>query len=320
MQIATVLDAKSVAHLNSKKNNMNAAGKTVDTTYLSIAQAANRGFLHRDYIAHCFRWSHVIKKLMQSGRYKSARILDIGCGRELPFAKTLYSSKMIPELYIGIDAGKMNDEDIEAVGKGKMGPVTYLFPNTLWDSTFPDRAPIMKDKLITDIICFEVAEHVEPEMLKDMLQAMRAVLDPKIGRVWISTPCYDWKSCAANHVNEMTYGAFGAMLSEAGFYIVDQHGTFASMSDYRPHMSPAYQEVFNDLREYYDSNVLSTIFAPMFPAYSRNCLWELRIPKKDEGPNWFPIQEMPEPWGSSSKWREMHNPEWASNWSMEFPK
>jgi len=30
------------------------------------------------------------------------------------------------------------------------------------------------------------------------------------------------------------------------------------------------------LREYYDSNVLSTIFAPMYPQGSRNNLWVLR--------------------------------------------
>lgn len=292
---------------------MNERGKEVDTTFLSIEQAGERGFLHRDYIAHCFRWSHVIKRLMERGRYKTARVLDIGCGREIPFAKTLYSSKMIPELYIGVDAGPMKPESVEAVRKGKMGEVVHLFQNTLWGSEFCNRIPLMKET-VTDIICFEVAEHVEPPMLQDMLAAMRSVLDPNIGRVWISTPCWDWKSCAANHVNEMTYGAFGAMLMEAGFIIEDQHGTFASISDYKHKMSPSYLEVFNDLREYYDSNVLSTIFAPMFPAQSRNCLWELRLPKPGEGPNWPIMYDQAKPWGSSHRWEEMHNPGYPNNW------
>lgn len=293
---------------------MNQHGKTVDTTFLSIEQAENRGFLHRDYIAHCFRWSHVIKRLMQSGRYKTARILDIGCGRELPFAKTLYSSKMIPESYIGIDAGKMLPDAVSAATKGKMGEVTKLYPNTCFSKEW---AQEKFDRTFTDIICFEVAEHVEPTMLKNMLEGMMYSLDMKVGRVWISTPCWDYKSCAANHVNEMTYGAFGSMLMEAGFIIEDVHGTFASISDYKEKMNPAYREVFDDLRAYYDSNVLATIFAPMFPAQSRNCLWELRHPKPGEQPNRPPVNTNPEPWGSSSLAKDMSRDDWYTNWNLD---
>jgi len=38
----------------------NARGKEIDNTHLSIDQAEARGFLHRDYIAHCLRWSNGI--------------------------------------------------------------------------------------------------------------------------------------------------------------------------------------------------------------------------------------------------------------------
>ena len=37
----------------------NARGKEIDNTHLSIDQAEARGFIHRDYIAHCLRWTHV---------------------------------------------------------------------------------------------------------------------------------------------------------------------------------------------------------------------------------------------------------------------
>jgi 2-polyprenyl-3-methyl-5-hydroxy-6-metoxy-1,4-benzoquinol methylase len=288
---------------------MNEFGKTVDTTFLSIEQAEKRGFLHRDYIAHCFRWSHVIKRLMQSQRHKTAHILDIGCGRELPFAKTLYSSKMVPISYVGIDAGKILPEALEAVSKGKMGEATKIFANTCFSSKWATDY----EKMFTDIICFECAEHVEPEMLKDMLDGMLHVLHIT-GRVWISTPCWDYRSCAANHVNEMTYGAFGAMCMEAGFIIENVHGTFASISDYKHKMSPAYAEVFEDLRDYYDSNVLSVIFAPMFPAQSRNALWELRKPRPGEKPNFDQLCTMQKPWGSSAHWESMARENWKDNW------
>ena len=291
----------------------NERGKTVDTTYLSLEQAEDRGFLHRDYIAHCFRWSHVIKRLMQNQRYKSARILDIGCGRELPLAKTLYSSKMIPDLYVGIDAGPMNADAVEAAKKGKMAPVVELHQNTCFSSKWAADIQGGGARQFSDIVCFECAEHVEPDMLKDMLDGMKSLMG--VGsRLWISTPCWDYKSCAANHVNEMTYGAFGAMLMQAGFIIENNHGTFASMSDYVPKMNAAYKEVFDDLRDYYDSNVLSVIFAPMFPAQSRNCLWELRIRKPGEDPNWPWLESQQKPWGSSALWESMDRPDWRKNW------
>lgn len=297
----------------------NARGKTVDTTFLSLTQAEERGFIHRDYIAHCFRWSHVVKRLMKGGRYKTARILDIGCGRELPFPFLMYSNKMVPAKYVGIDAGPILPEYRDKLMVGKMGPVTALHERTCFSKDWAYNVDREIDAY-TDIICFECAEHVEPDMLKDMLAGMRAILHASEGRVWLSTPCWDYKSCAANHVNEMTYAALGSMLTEQGFVIENVHGTFASISDYKDQMSDSYLEVFNDLRDYYDTNVLSTIFAPMFPAFSRNALWELRLPRAEETPEWGPLADengeplRQQPWGSSSKWKEMHDPNWKNNW------
>ena len=54
----------------------NARGKEIDNTHLSIDQAEERGFIHRDYIAHCLRWTHVAKYLHLKSRYKTARIID----------------------------------------------------------------------------------------------------------------------------------------------------------------------------------------------------------------------------------------------------
>ena len=61
----------------------NARGKEIDNTHLSIDQAEERGFIHRDYIAHCLRWTHVAKYLHLKSRYKKASILDIGCGKDM---------------------------------------------------------------------------------------------------------------------------------------------------------------------------------------------------------------------------------------------
>ena len=87
-------------------------GRTIDKTHLSIDQAEDRGFIHRDYLAHCFRWSHVVKHLGKKKLYKRASIIDIGCGKEIPLLKTLYTMKMTPKLYQAIDVNRINFQEI----------------------------------------------------------------------------------------------------------------------------------------------------------------------------------------------------------------
>ena len=90
----------------------NVRGKEIDNTHLSIEQAEARGFIHRDYIAHCLRWTHVAKYLHLQARYKSARIIDIGCGKDMPLVRMLYTSRLAPSKYLGIEYNKMEIPDM----------------------------------------------------------------------------------------------------------------------------------------------------------------------------------------------------------------
>src|SRR5574343_126250 len=147
----------------------NARGKTVDKTYLSIDNSEDRGFIHRDYIAHCLRWTHVIKRLYERKMWQSARILDIGCGRELPLAKLLYSSKLIPAAYFGVDAGPVDDAEFAKL-KGDMAARSVIFEDQnfleLISEDFVGTIPNI-------VVCFEVLEHVEPKMMIEMLEHMK---------------------------------------------------------------------------------------------------------------------------------------------------
>lgn len=291
----------------------NERGKTLDKTYLSLNQAEERGFIHRDYIAHCLRWSHVCKVLMERHLYKTARILDVGCGRELPMAKMLYSSRLIPLMYFGVDAGPIEDEACKKVAAGK-------FPHTLWERTNFLELTQEDVSLNTDVpsqpnivTCFEVLEHVEPKMMIDMLEHMKRLTSDDC-RFFISTPCWNRTDCAANHVNEMLYESLGSCFERHGFIVEAVHGTFASIRDYghlldrEDCVSGVPQELFQKLRAYYDTNFLSCVFAPLFPAQSRNCLWELRkFTNKDDGTGYkFPmITSINSPWSSSAQWTDM---------------
>lgn len=315
---------------------MNARGKTVDKTFLSLDMAEERGFIHRDYIAHCLRWSHVLKLLAKSKAYSSAMLLDVGCGRELPLAKLLYSSRFIVQNYFGVDVGPILDTAIAKVGGGK-------FPIDAWEKT--DICNITTDDLQglypNWLTCFEVLEHVEPEHMLRMLEKFKDLTTDDC-QYLISTPCWNFVDCADNHVNEMTYEALGAVFEANGFIVKAVYGTFASIRDYE-HLLVSSPEgllnngvphhLFNSLRNYYDSNVLSCIFAPLFPANSRNCLWHLEkafcdkcggtgaLVEDVEGRHdvteicskcmhkrlrFKKLNECKTPWGSSTKWKEMN--------------
>jgi hypothetical protein len=280
----------------------NEFGKSIDKTYLSIDKAEERGFLHRDYIAHCLRWSHVCKYLQEGQRYKAANILDIGCGKETPLLKTLYSSRLIPRSYFGVDYGPIYNPGEALLAKVK----PTLVPET-------DILNVQVDGAKNVITCFEMLEHVEPMHAVRVLQYIKDNLSHDAGaRAFISTPNYNpHVGAAANHVNEMTFYMLGYLIESVGLYVKNFWGTFASIRDYRD-LLPKYNldHIFEKLREYYDVNYLATIFAPLFPAQSRNVLWELRhVDALDGVTHIRTFPTVPEkPWGSSDKWQEVE--EW----------
>jgi len=280
----------------------NARGKEIDNTHLSIDQAEARGFIHRDYIAHCLRWTHVSKYLHLQARYKTARIIDIGCGKDMPLARMLYTSRLAPEKYLGIEYNKMDIPDMFKNSNFKPDLIAGV------DFTTVDQNNIAGGLQYNYSTCFEVLEHVEPIKAIAILDHLPQFLTEDAVS-WFSTPCWDEKvGAAANHVNEMTYDAFGSLLEEMGYKILMHWGTFASIKDYKDEL-PRYElkEAFDRLREYYDSNYLATVFAPLFPHKARNVLWETQYvgKLKIEERKFKPINKLEGRLGSSDKWRDL---------------
>lgn len=304
----------------------NVRGKTVDTTHLSIDQAEKRGFIHRDYIAHCLRWSHVVKHIGQSGRYKDTVILDVGCGTDLPLAKTLYTSRMAVKQYVGIDYNRPDKFDLSVFHTGKMpvrafGGVDFAEHVTILsdigEGTYRIKGIDSGFELPTVITCFEVLEHVEPEHARRMLMLMRDLVEAahdfgKECTVFISTPCWDAQvGAAANHVSEIKREALGAVIEDIGLKVKGNWGTFASQRDYKAELQRQYGTnglaIFNKLSTYYDSNYVATIMAPLFPEYSRNNLWELGRRDPGDRNRRFPtLSDVPGPWTCSDEWKGLH--------------
>ena len=276
-----------------------------DKTHLSIDQAESRGFIHRDYIAHCLRWSHVCKWLMQGHRYKSSVLLDIGCGKELPLAKLLYSSRMTGGTYIGVDLNKLELPGAlkKAVLNNKLKVELYGKTDAS-SKTFPS---LLSGARVNVAVSFEAFEHMNPKAAVQLLRHVYQILQPG-GIFFISTPCWNGQA-AANHINETTYQALGWLLEQVGFDVEDVFGTFASIRDYEARLQEwGLAAAFGRLREYYDTNYLATVFAPLFPGQARNCLWRCLKPNgpKDREPRGFDKPELKqELWSQHQDWRAL---------------
>lgn len=249
--------------------------KKYNTTDLDPETTFERHVFHRDQFAHYLRWTHILK-VAKIGE----TIVDFGCGKG-NLLEVLYRNRFKCQKYIGIDIRKQTIEQ----SKDK-------FKNVDW-AEFHDEDLILNSNGLdfnsfqADKVCsFEVIEHVGKQngdiFLQNFLKCGK-----KDALYYLSTPNFDEKvGAAGNH----TYDAGderGIDVQEFGhdelkelilkyFDIVEYFGTFASERDYKPFMNEWQTEMFNSLKEYYDSNLVSNIMAPLFPAQSRNTLWVLK--------------------------------------------
>lgn len=263
--------------------------RVIDKTHLSIDTAEERGFIHRDYIAHCFRWSHVVKFLMQRHRFREEIILDIGCGKDLPLPRLMYANKMTNFAYVGVDMNDLSMPEMlktaVANGKADIQLLGRTDASKITDKDLVFKAPTVG-------VCFEVLEHVHPAICQRLVRNLYSLL-ANGADLFVSTPVWNG-SAAANHIHEMKHDTVGTLLEFCGFEHVKHFGTFASQSEIEPAIKKGMcGGLWDALAEYYDSNVLSTIFAPAFPLQSRNCLWHV---KKIGRPSTIFLQkELPKP-------------------------
>jgi hypothetical protein len=198
--------------------------------------------------------------------------------------------------YIGIDYNKLE--------MPKAFENTKFKPTLIGNVAFPDvQLPVEKFNVIT---CFEVLEHVEPLHAYKMLEGIRDRLDDN-GMAFISTPVYDAHVGAAdNHVNEMTYQVMQNMLHKVGLEVDAHYGTFASIKDYKEMIAKDdLDSIFSRLRDYYDSNYLATIFAPLYPHRARNVLWRVKLPTTKALFSADKFSELTQPLSSSDAWQPL---------------
>lgn len=243
-----------------------------NTTDLNPLTTFERHVFHRDQFAHYLRWTHILREAKIGDT-----IVDFGCGQG-NLLEVLYRNKFKCTEYIGMD---IRPKTIElAAEKFKMVEwATFLVQDLIY--------PTEPFELFgADKVCsFEVIEHVGKQNVEKFLENFKNCGHAR-SKYYLSTPNHDAKvGAAGNHTydshdgrgianQEFTHQELQTHI-EKQFKVVKKFGTFASSSDYRPLMSDWQEKMYNAMKEYYDSNLVSNIMAPMFPEHSRNTLWVL---------------------------------------------
>jgi 2-polyprenyl-3-methyl-5-hydroxy-6-metoxy-1,4-benzoquinol methylase len=240
-----------------------------NTTQLDPDTAFERHIFHRDMFAHYLRWTHVLKEI-GTKRFDDVKVLDFGCGTGNLY-EVLYRNRCSPKRYLGadvraktIEANKTKFLKAEFVAADLAGDVDF---GTDWDY----------------ITSFEVAEHVRKENVGKFLSNIAKCCNENT-LVMISTPVFDPAVGAAdNHiidgvVGELTFAEMKEHMEKL-FDIENVYGTFASKKAIYPVLTDAERTVYDTFSKYYNSELMSVIFAPNHPEQSRNCMWKARLKK-----------------------------------------
>jgi SAM-dependent methyltransferase len=236
-----------------------------DTT--SLREAQHGRIVHRDYLAHVFRWGFA-RRLIKAKQ----KVLDVGCGVDTPLARVLFRGTMFVDCtYVGVDLNPLKPTDHQRI--------------TLYEKTdFIKTHKIFKRGEFDVVTNFEVIEHMAPRDGAKLLAALSYCLKPG-GTLLLSTPVFNGKA-AANHIHEWKIPELQKVIERAGFVVERRWGTFASYNDLKRELKQDKEDmrieataelmVLARLREFYDDDVAACFLAPHHPDASRNNLWQCK--------------------------------------------
>jgi len=220
--------------------------------------------LHRDYSAHFFRWSFAARYIKPS-----SNVLEVGCGQDKPLSKILLLGQFRGcATYVGVDLNKIGDDhkrDTHFIG----------------EFNFVERHAELAQYCAAgydNVVSFEVIEHMRRDLGIKFLANIFDLLKSG-GQLLLSTPAYDGKRMAKNHIHEWTIPELNTAITEVGFKVVKRFGTFMDIRHIgrvpfdNAELEKAIPIVHSALAEYYDNDAVSNIFGPLYPDHARNNLW-----------------------------------------------
>jgi 2-polyprenyl-3-methyl-5-hydroxy-6-metoxy-1,4-benzoquinol methylase len=247
--------------LPKKHPTVNRGDRRFDQSQLRESGYASQ--VHRDYAAHFFRWGFA-KNFIKKG----VRVLEVGCGQDMPLVKVLAPSMgNIPERYVGCDMNAVKP------------PFNAKWMRTLDQFDFTTRyAEAMTandEKQFDVVVCFEVIEHMPKEDGYRLMAAIESCLHQD-GVALISTPVYNERHMAANHIHEYRFDELKKLFEDCHFLVDRVHGTFMTSQAIKRVATPEELALVEELHKFYSWDVIANFLAPKYPEASSNCCWVLK--------------------------------------------
>lgn len=252
--------------------------KIFDQTFLRENRDGYK--VHRDYAAHYFRWGWTINR---NGEVTivDKTVLDIGCGPDLPLINVASYGSQLPKSYVAVDLNPIGKK----LAKSQQERIT-LYGNTDFTEPATWEMLLANHGKFERIISFECIEHMPKAYGWKLLWGARQLLADD-GIFLLSTPVYDGKHMARNHVHEYTVEELQRLVEAAGFRVVKRYGTFGNVIDMkrglrawldeRGYDQLAGDEIMDALGEYYAPDVMANFVAPLLPDLARNNVWRLEL-------------------------------------------
>jgi 2-polyprenyl-3-methyl-5-hydroxy-6-metoxy-1,4-benzoquinol methylase len=227
-----------------------------------LTESAKAMTVHRDYAAHWFRWgfAHRFHK-------KGVRSLEVGCGQDQPLIKVLcHSQAHVPSLHVAVDLNAIK----------KKTAIAWVRTHDEFNFVDDWKKLGKEHGLATfDVVtCFEVIEHMSKPDGRRLLAGIHALLK-KGGTALVSTPVYNEKHMAANHLHEYRFQELQEELEAAGFVVRSVHGTFMTSQAIKRVCTKEERALVDELSAFYSWDVLANFLAPKYPAAASNCCWVL---------------------------------------------
>lgn len=235
------------------------AARDFDTT--SLRESIHKSTVHRDYAAHWFRWGFACR-FIKAGMV----VYDVGCGQDQMLAKVVRRSlTTVPAQYVGCDLNSLSNQ----VGF-KWSAVHEKF------DFIARHGELLKKYGPADVLVnFEMIEHMSKASGQKLLKAIAKCLKPE-GTALLSTPVYNERHMAANHIHEYRDEELATEIRRAGLEVVRRHGTFMTANVIKKVATKEERALIEELSQFYAWDVLANFLAPKYPEAASNICWVLR--------------------------------------------